>query len=327
MPIRRIAPTATEPSIRPNYADSDTGLGVGGEDTLSLIAGGVEGLRVLEANSTTMVVVNPAVVETIADATSAGDATLTKAGENFQTTCSVGDVVWVYGGSTAADYGAYTIKTVTSDTVLTLDRSLSGSDSDVDFYVFADGTAFIESASSVSGIVTKPYTKHVDIPAGSALLGPNAPGVDVIGTFRALGFSADNQAAYLNWEVPDDWAGGDLTLKVYWAAEDGDAIENGETVKWDATYRIIDFDGTEVYDNGNTTLATTTYTEAADPGDDKETHVTSITIDWDDGDNTIAKDQVLGIQFDRDVGTDTYTGEAQVVRWEIAYTSNSITNH
>ena len=54
-------------------------------------------------------------------------------------TCSVGDAVLIYGGTTTADYGTYIIAAVTSATVLTLDRALAGSDADMDFNVIADG--------------------------------------------------------------------------------------------------------------------------------------------------------------------------------------------
>ena len=40
--------TASIPSIIPLYADTDTGIGTAGADILSLIAGGVEGLRISE---------------------------------------------------------------------------------------------------------------------------------------------------------------------------------------------------------------------------------------------------------------------------------------
>ena len=40
------APSATNPNILPSNSDGDTGIGRAGNDALSLIAGGVEGLRV-----------------------------------------------------------------------------------------------------------------------------------------------------------------------------------------------------------------------------------------------------------------------------------------
>ena len=77
--------------------------------------------------------------DTVADATTNGTTTITKAGENFSTTCAVGDAVYIYGGTTTADYGLYLITTVTSDTALVLSRAVSGSNADVDFYVYRNG--------------------------------------------------------------------------------------------------------------------------------------------------------------------------------------------
>ncbi len=45
------AATGTVPVVGPNHADIDTGLGSAGDDQLSLIAGGVEGIRITETGS------------------------------------------------------------------------------------------------------------------------------------------------------------------------------------------------------------------------------------------------------------------------------------
>jgi hypothetical protein len=50
----------------------------------------------------------------------------------------VGDIVVITDSSTSADEGVYVISVVTSNTVLTLNRALTGVQSDVGFYVVAD---------------------------------------------------------------------------------------------------------------------------------------------------------------------------------------------
>lgn len=78
-------------------------------------------------------------VEAILSAsTTAAASTLTKAGENFLTTCAPGDLVVVVDSTTAADKGTYRIVTVDLDTQLTVDRAFAGSNTDVDFYVVKD---------------------------------------------------------------------------------------------------------------------------------------------------------------------------------------------
>ncbi|KKN72278.1 hypothetical protein LCGC14_0412290 [marine sediment metagenome] len=145
--LRRLTPTNVVPTLNPLGNATALGLGAANALSLSLIADGVEGIRIAGAATPGEVssVFGGNVVETITDATSAGDATLTKAGENFDVTCSAGDAVLIYGGSTAGDYGLYVIVTVTSPTVLTLDRVLVGGDVDVDFDVIADGVVIENS--------------------------------------------------------------------------------------------------------------------------------------------------------------------------------------
>lgn len=142
------AASATNPTLIPDKSDLDTGIGhATNPDELSLIAGAIEGGRILEANGDILHLFTPGTaLETVTNASSAGDATLTKAGDNFDITCEVGDIVWIYGGSTAADFGTYIIRTVTSSSVLTLDRSLSGTDSDVDFDVYGKEAAIIDNS-------------------------------------------------------------------------------------------------------------------------------------------------------------------------------------
>jgi hypothetical protein len=74
--------------------------------------------------------------DSVTDATTNGTTTITKAGENFLETCIVGDTVFIWDGTTQADHGVYFIETVTDNENLVLNRAPSGSDADVDFYVF-----------------------------------------------------------------------------------------------------------------------------------------------------------------------------------------------
>ena len=167
-----------------------------------------------------------------------------------------------------------------------------------------------------TGTLTVPtYTKHESIPANAAVLGPNAPTPTTIGTARGLGFDADNEAAYLEYEVPDSFTGsGDLTFKIYWSGASGDAFADTETCKWDLNYRSL-AEG-EAMDNGTAVTASVTYTQSG-AGTDKEFFVSEITLDYDHADQPIAAGDLLVIQFDRDVTGDTYSGAGIVYRWEI----------
>jgi len=56
--------SATTPNVLPNLSDSDTGLGRAAEDQLSLIAGGVEGIRLSESGGAVTVAISGAVSHT-----------------------------------------------------------------------------------------------------------------------------------------------------------------------------------------------------------------------------------------------------------------------
>lgn len=150
------AATANNPSIAFKALDTDTGGGNAGNDMGTLVAGQVEVLRFSEGNSRTSVVLNGTVVENIINGdTTISTPTLTKTGENFLTTVNVGDVVVLYGGTTPADFGTYIVRSVDSDTQLTVDRNFTASNSDVDFDIISKGTLIENSTQDgVSNIHT-----------------------------------------------------------------------------------------------------------------------------------------------------------------------------
>jgi len=122
------------------YSDGNTGMLRYDADQLAFAAGGVEAHRIVEANSIVYQIFGSTQQDSVTDSTTDGTTALTKAGDNFATTCQVGDAVLIWGGTTTADYGVYYITVVVSDTELTLNTAPSGSDADVDFYVFRNGT-------------------------------------------------------------------------------------------------------------------------------------------------------------------------------------------
>lgn len=319
-------PTPTNPNIVPNNLDVNTGPSWARQDQQSLTSGGIEAQRISEGDGEVSTILSGTVVETITDATSAGDATLTKAGENFDVTCSVGDAVLVYGGTTAGDYGTYIITAVTSATVLTLDRALAGSDADVDFDIVADGV-IIEN-STTTGVATlrvPQFTQYLTIVSGQATVGSTAPTVTTVGTYRGLSFDADAELVFFEFEVPDDWNGvSDMTLKAYWTNEAGDALADGETVKFDFDYRSR-AEG-EALDGGSAVSVSGTYTQSG-AGTDKELIEGQVTLDYDHADQPLTKGDLIGIKANRDMTTDSYAGDITIFKWEIAYTAYTFSLH
>lgn len=175
------------------------------------------------------------------------------------------------------------------------------------------------------GVTVGAYARSVTIPSGQATVGATAPTATTVGTFRALGFDANNELAYMNVEVPEDWDGiSDMTLKIYYFTTNGDPVQDGETIKIDVDYRSI-AEG-EAIDNGNAVSITNTYT-ATGAQTDKEMFEQEITIDFDHGDQPLTAGDIIGFLFNRDVDTDTYTGAVIVVRWEVDYTSIGLPVH
>ncbi len=322
--LKNSTATSTVPTMCANKTDLNTGEGWANPDQKSSIVGGVEGQRISEGNGEISTIISGTVVETITDATSAGDATLTKVGENFDVTCSIGDAVLIYGGTTVGDYGTYFIESIAA-TILTLDRALAGSDADVDFNVLADGVVIENSTTGVAVIHFPGYTRHVDIDIGAATLGPTAPTAVTVGTFRGFGFDADNESAFVNFEIPSDWdRASDITVELHWYPTAGDVVANGETVKWDMDYRSIA--AGEAMDNGTVVSLTATLTGGASETD-KEHYETALTLDFDNVNQPITAGDDLGIQFDRDVSGDTYSGAGIVYRIDLSYTSIRLPEH
>ncbi len=169
---------------------------------------------------------------------------------------------------------------------------------------------------------TATYTRHIVLDAGAAVVGGTAPSPTTVGTFRGLGFDADNEVANLHFTVPSDWdESSNMTLDIHWFPTSGDIIAENETVKWDISYRSIATG--EAVDNGTVATATATFTGGASEAD-KEHYETSITIPYTGGNQPLTVDDDIGIQFDRDVSGDDYTGAGIVFQWHLEYTSNAL---
>ncbi len=229
------------------------------------------------------------------------------------------DVTWkIYGNATATGTGAEV-----ADLYFQA-LGAQGTAGSLETFIHFDGS---EQTTNMYGTVLFPdgFTRHLDIEAGSAIVGNTAPTATTVGFARGLGFDADAELAFFNWEVPQDWDGvSDFTIEVIWFSTSGDAVQNGETVKLDLNYYSV-AEG-EPIDNGTPVEATTTYTASGNQTD-KEMFDTTITIDFDHGDQPLTKDDTVTMQFNRDTGVDTYTGAVIVLRWEVKYTATGMPYH
>lgn len=144
--IKSTAPTATAPSLLVNTADLNTGFGTPGDDQLSLIAGGVEGIRVSEATKITVEVTDSLRV--------IGDGYLEA--DNIKVNDTIfADTVIIQGGAglrrfkiTLADDQSYALEDATTQIVrcLTVGQNAFIGSGDVQ----ADGTVTMIGSGSVA---------------------------------------------------------------------------------------------------------------------------------------------------------------------------------
>ena len=167
------------------------------------------------------------------------------------------------------------------------------------------------------------FTRHHDINVGSALLGPTAPTLELIGLARGLGFDSDAETAYFSVEVSSDWVGTtDMSISVDWAPNT--APSDTETIKWDISYRAVS--AGETVNVTSPTDITATYTQSG-VGIVGELINTPITIDFDDATNPLTEGDIIFVEFTRDVTGDTF-GEIPIVfNLNLAYDANTVAKH
>lgn len=190
------------------------------------------------------------------------------------------------------------------------------------------GDLKLDDDVNITGTLTLgTYVRNIDIPTGSATLGPTAPSFVTIGTFRCAQYAqtATGALEFAEVHVPDDWDGiSDMAINFWWYAESGDAVADTETVQWSTTYRSI-AEG-EAYDNGTAVTTNATHTQSG-AGTDKALYITSATIDYDDVNQPLTAEDELGFQIDLNEGATSYSGDPILCKVEVEYNSVSVAKH
>lgn len=224
-----------------------------------------------------------------------------------------------------------------ADPVLYLQGSIDPDSDNTEFmgmwYSSADNVGYIDvgkgTINFLDSVVFPAKTVSKVIQAGSARVGASAPAWQVNDNAAGYGFDADADQVFLSFEVPDCWvASTNLTFKIYWVNEDGAGIPDTKKVKWNIGWRSIIW-GTETSGNGTVATGTVTYTQSG-AGADGATHVSTITLAYNDANQPISVGDSILIAFNRDVtgeGGDTYGSDAVVSSWEIDSQQNSICDH
>lgn len=197
-----------------------------------------------------------------------------------------------------------------------------GGGTDCDWLIIDDDT----DDPIFSGTPTFETTERCSfIAAGADILGPTAPSNQTNGNVRGPALNIAAETLYLVWEIPSDWAGDDVKVKLYWTNQTTDALLLNETVKLDFNYGA--FAGSSEQVDGASTESTTTYTETANPGNDGDSHETELTLTYNDGTNPLAAMDIISGALNRDVATDTYSGYVIVYATEFCYNSTGIPDH
>lgn len=93
------------------------------------------------------------------------------------------------------------------------------------------------------GLSGPTYTKHIHVGIGVVKVpAAGAPDVVVQDNTVMLKFNQNGtEDAYLSWEVPTDYAEGDLSVYLHWT-NDGGVGDNGNNVRWQLNYQSMEDD-------------------------------------------------------------------------------------
>ena len=162
-----------------------------------------------------------------------------------------------------------------------------------------------------------PHVRHIQIPAATRGAVGTQPTPSAMGTAHCLQFASTGTSyAYFQWEVPEDWTGGNITVEVDWAPDSG-AMSGSDTIQW-----VIDYGARAVGEalNGSTSQAVGTVD--ADISQYVTTH-TAHTIAYNDPTNPLTHEDHLFFRITRNTGVaNDFGGTACITAFEIIYTSD-----
>jgi hypothetical protein len=161
-------------------------------------------------------------------------------------------------------------------------------------------------------------TRHLQFPAVLRGNPSTQPTADGVGSASGLRFSnVGSKYAYFQWEIPEDWTGGDITVEVDWCPFSG-AMGVGDAVKW-----IVSYGSRAVGEAINGLLTSVPSTTAGAIGQYVTTH-TPHTLAAADATNPLAHEDHLFVRVERDnTVAGNWAGDALVTAFEVLYQSNA----
>jgi len=119
--------------------------------------------------------------------------------------------------------------------------------------------------------------------------------------------------------IPSMWDGAsDLTMRCYWTPDPGQAIADGETVRFRFWYRSLEWP-TEDTDEGSTVLVYETHTQSG-AGNVNDTNVLDFTIDYNSGVQPVSAGDVFSFYYRRDNSPGTYSGHPVIIAASLIFT-------
>lgn len=161
------------------------------------------------------------------------------------------------------------------------------------------------------------YERHVQIVAKADGTVGNQPTQIDFFTVGGLQYpTTGTKNAFCQWEVPDDWDGGDVYFEVDWFPDSG-AMSGTDTIEWTIEYRAI-AEG-ETVNNGTSKTLTST-----DSGDylQYQTKHARVTLPFNDANQPLSKQDHVYIRVTRNTSVaNDFGGSVTVPAYEIIYNS------
>ena len=183
------------------------------------------------------------------------------------------------------------------------------------------GTTIENDFVQTAGTFTVPsFQRHIQVSASPSGTVANQATGNTVGTAVGLVFASNiDKYCGFQWEVPNDWAGDDVTVEIDWLCGAG-AMSGTDTVQWVMEYRAI-AEG-ELVTQG--TVATVTATNSDDNAQYLTIH-TPFLIEFDHSDQPLAKQDHIFFLLHRNTSVaNDFSGTVTATAFEILYNSVSL---
>ena len=175
----------------------------------------------------------------------------------------------------------------------------------------------------VSDLRIRSYERHVQISAVADGKKANQPTPEDFFTSGGLQFaSAGAEYAYCQWEIPDDWDGGDIYFEIDWMPDSG-ATSGTDAVRWTVEYRAI-AEGEAINNGTSVTLDNGAGGDTTDYLQYTTKH-TRVTLPYNDANQPLTKQDHVYFKISRDTSVaNDFAGTVTVLAYEIIYNSVGI---